>query len=79
MVSIFGTMVADATHIVLGIPYLPSTISFVIVLTVVFAAWYGFEKTLSIHSIYTPRREMFYWATVLATFALGTATGDMTA
>jgi uncharacterized membrane-anchored protein len=79
MVSIFGTMVADATHIVLGIPYYITTISFVIVLTVVFTTWYRVEKTLSIHSIYTRNREMFYWATVLATFALGTATGDMTA
>ena len=79
MVSIFGTMVADAIHIVLGVPYLTSTIFFSIALAVIFVVWYGFEKTLSIHSIYTPRREMFYWATVLATFALGTATGDMTA
>lgn len=79
MVSIFGTMVADATHIVLGIPYYITTISFVIVLTVVFTTWYRVEKTLSIHSIYTRNREMFYWATVLATFALGTATGDLTA
>ena len=79
MVSIFGTMVADAIHIVLGVPYLTSTIFFSIALAVIFVVWYGFEKTLSIHSIYTPRREMFYWASVLATFALGTATGDMTA
>jgi uncharacterized membrane-anchored protein len=79
MVSIFGTMVADVIHIVLGVPYLISTIFFAIALAVIFAVWYGFEKTLSIHSIYTRRREVFYWATVLATFALGTATGDMTA
>ncbi|MDR3541430.1 MAG: hypothetical protein P4L69_10760 [Desulfosporosinus sp.] len=79
MVAIFGTMVADATHIVLGIPYYISTISLAIILTVVFITWYRVEKTLSIHSIYTRRREMFYWAAVLTTFALGTATGDMTA
>lgn len=79
MVSIFGTMVADVTHIVLGVPYYASTIAFVIVLAAVFTVWYRTEKTLSIHSIYTKRREVFYWATVLATFALGTATGDMTA
>ncbi|KLU63492.1 hypothetical protein CEB3_c01590 [Peptococcaceae bacterium CEB3] len=79
MVAIFGTMVADATHIVLGIPYYVTTISFAVILTVVLTTWYRSEGTLSIHSIYTRRREMFYWATVLATFALGTATGDMTA
>lgn len=79
MVSIFGTMAADVTHIVLGVPYYLSTITFMIVLAIVFIVWYRVEKTLSIHSIYTQRREMFYWATVLATFALGTAAGDMTA
>ncbi|RIV24571.1 hypothetical protein D2Q93_06910 [Alicyclobacillaceae bacterium I2511] len=79
MVAIFGTMVADVTHIVLGVPYYASTIAFAIILTGVFTVWYKVEKTLSIHSIYTRRREMFYWAAVLATFAMGTATGDMTA
>jgi len=79
MIAIFGTMVADVTHIVLGVPYYDSTIAFAIILTIVFTVWYKVEKTLSIHSIHTRRREMFYWATVLATFAMGTATGDMTA
>jgi uncharacterized membrane-anchored protein len=79
MVSVFGTMAADVVHIGLGIPYLVSSIFFLAVLTVVFGAWYASEKTLSIHSIHTRRREWFYWATVLATFALGTAAGDMTA
>ena len=79
MVSIFGTMAADVLHIGLGIPYAISTMFYAVVLTVVFAAWYRSEKTLSIHSIYTKRRELFYWATVLATFALGTAAGDLTA
>jgi uncharacterized membrane-anchored protein len=79
MVAIFGTMVADVTHIVLGVPYYASTIAFAIILTVVFTTWYKAEKTLSIHSINTRRREIFYWAAVLATFAMGTATGDMTA
>ena len=79
MVAIFGTMVADVTHIVLGVPYYASTIAFAIILTLVFTTWYKVEKTLSIHSIYTRQREMFYWAAVLATFAMGTATGDMTA
>lgn len=86
MVAIFGTMAADVVHIVLLSPllgptvsYLVSTIFFAACLAVVFAIWYLIEKTLSIHSINTPRREMFYWATVMATFALGTAAGDMTA
>ena len=56
-----------------------STTFYAIVLAVIFILWYRTEGTLSIHSIRTPRRELFYWATVLATFAMGTATGDMTA
>jgi uncharacterized membrane-anchored protein len=79
MVSVFGTMAADVVHIGLGVPYLVSTVFFVVVLAVLFALWYASEKTLSIHSVHTRRRETFYWATVLATFALGTAAGDMTA
>ena len=79
MVSVFGTMAADVLHIGLGIPYVVSTVFFTIALAVIFACWYVAEGTLSIHSIYTRRREAFYWATVLATFALGTAAGDMTA
>ncbi|HLI09510.1 MAG TPA: hypothetical protein VKV40_23310 [Ktedonobacteraceae bacterium] len=79
MVAIFGTMAADVVHIVLGVPYLMSTIFFAVVLAIIFAVWYASEKTLSIHSIFTRRRELFYWATVMATFALGTALGDMTA
>jgi uncharacterized membrane-anchored protein len=79
MVAIFGTSAADALHVGLGIPYLASTIFYSVVLAVVFAAWHRSEGTLSIHSIRTRRREAFYWATVLATFALGTAAGDMTA
>jgi len=79
MVSVFGTMAADVLHIGLGIPYLASTVFFAVVLTVVFLWWHRSEKTLSIHSIHTRRREAFYWATVLSTFALGTAAGDFTA
>jgi uncharacterized membrane-anchored protein len=79
MVSIFGTMAADVLHVGLGIPYLVSTTFFIIALTIIFTIWYAKEKTLSIHSIYTRTREAFYWATILATFALGTAAGDMTA
>lgn len=79
MVSVFGTMAADVLHIGLGVPYLVSTVFFAAVLAVVFLWWHRSEKTLSIHSIHTRRREAFYWATVLSTFALGTAAGDFTA
>ena len=79
MVAVFGTIAADVVHIVLGVPYLISATCFAVGLVIIFVAWYAVEKDLSIHSINTPRRELFYWATVIATFALGTATGDMTA
>lgn len=79
MVAIFGTMAADVTHIVFGVPYLVSSTVFSVVLIIIFIVWYSSEKTLSIHSIRCGRREYFYWATVLATFALGTAVGDLTA
>src|SRR5215831_4015571 len=77
--TVFGTMAADVLHVGLGIPYAVSTVFFMVVLAVIFVLWYRSEGTLSIHSIYTRRREVFYWATVLATFALGTAAGDLTA
>ena len=79
MIAVFGTMAADLVHVVLGVPYIFSTTFFLIALGIIFAFWYKFERTLSIHSIYTFRREVFYWLTVMATFALGTAAGDMTA
>jgi len=79
MVAVFGTMAADVLHVVLRIPYAVTTLAFAASLLVIFMAWYRTERTLSIHSIDTPRRELFYWATVIATFALGTAVGDLTA
>ena len=79
MVAVFGTMAADVLHIQFGVPYIASTILFAIALAVVFTAWYRSEGTLSIHSIVTLRREVFYWAAVLATFAMGTAAGDLAA
>lgn len=79
MVSVFGTMAADVLHVGLGVPYAVSTPFFMVALAAVFALWYASERTLSIHSISTRRRETFYWAAVLATFALGTAAGDLTA
>jgi uncharacterized membrane-anchored protein len=79
MVAVFGTLAADGLHIVMGVPYQWSAAFYASSLAVIFALWYAAEKTLSIHSIYTWRREAFYWATVMATFALGTAAGDVTA
>lgn len=79
MVAVFGTMAADGLHVALHVPYTDSSIFYSVVLAAVLATWYKTEKTISIHSIYTPRRELFYWATVLVTFALGTAVGDLTA
>jgi uncharacterized membrane-anchored protein len=79
MVGVFGTMCADALHVGFGVPYIASAIFFAISLLAVFGAWYRVEGTLSIHSVYTPRREFFYWAAVVATFAMGTAVGDLTA
>jgi uncharacterized membrane-anchored protein len=79
MVAVFGTMAADAVHIGLGVPYYVSTAFYAAVLAAIFVLWHRTEGTLSIHSVDTGRREAFYWLTVLATFALGTAAGDMTA
>jgi uncharacterized membrane-anchored protein len=79
MVAVFGTMAADVLHVGFGIPYVVSSTFFAVALVVIFVAWYVSERTLSIHTIDTRRRELFYWAAVLATFALGTAVGDMTA
>ncbi|MFB0626980.1 hypothetical protein [Streptomyces sp. AB3(2024)] len=79
MVSVFGTMAADVVHVIAGIPYTVSAVGFSLALAAVLTLWYACERTLSIHSIHTTRRELFYWATVLTTFALGTAVGDLTA
>jgi uncharacterized membrane-anchored protein len=79
MVGVFGTMAADVLHVGFGVPYWASSTLYAVVLVAVFVAWQKVEGTLSIHSVDTPRREAFYWATVVATFALGTAVGDLTA
>ncbi|GAA4018816.1 membrane protein [Deinococcus rubellus] len=79
MVSVFGTLAADAVHVGFGVPYWTSTLGFLLALGVIFTLWQRSEGTLSIHSVTTRRREVFYWAAVLATFALGTAAGDFTA
>ena len=78
-IAIFGTGVADAMHLFIGIPYAGTTVLWAVVLAFIFWLWYRSERTLSIHSIYTRRRETFYWAVVFATFAEGTALGDFTA
>ena len=79
MVAVFGTMAADGLHVELGLPYAVTAIGYASVLAAVFVLWGRSEGTLSIHSITTRRRETYYWLTVLATFALGTAVGDLTA
>jgi uncharacterized membrane-anchored protein len=78
-IAIFGTGVADFLHLDVGISYAGTTVLWAAVLIAVFWLWYRSEGTLSIHSVTTQRRECFYWATVFATFALGTALGDFTA
>jgi uncharacterized membrane-anchored protein len=78
-VGVFGTMAADVLHVGFGVPYVASSVLYGVVLLAVFVSWQRTERTLSIHSIDTDRREAFYWAAVVATFAMGTAVGDLTA
>ena len=79
LISVVGTQITDNLTDNLGVSLVTTTIVFSIALAVVFAIWYASERTLSIHTIYTTRREAFYWLAVLFTFALGTAAGDLTA
>ncbi len=79
LVSVFGTLVTDNLTDSIGLPLEASTLIFGVLLALAFLVWYLIEKTLSIHSIFTRRREAFYWLTILVTFALGTATGDLMA
>jgi uncharacterized membrane-anchored protein len=79
MVAVFGTMAADVLHVEFRVPYIASTALFAVALVAVFTMWHRREGTLSIHSIVNRRRETFYWAAVLATFAMGTAAGDLAA
>lgn len=78
-IAIFGTGVSDFLHLDVHIPYAGTTLFWSVILAAIFWIWQRNEGTLSIHSITTQRREAFYWATVFATFALGTALGDFTA
>jgi uncharacterized membrane-anchored protein len=79
MVATFGTMIADGPHVALGTPYYVDSMLYLLLLIGLLAWWRRSEGTLSVHSITTPRRERFYWGTVLLTFGLGTALGDTTA
>lgn len=77
LISVFGTLVTDNLTDGFGVPLELSTVLFSVLLAAAFLAWFASEKTLSIHSIYTVKREAFYWLTILFTFALGTAVGDL--
>lgn len=79
MVGVFGTMAADVLHVGFGVPYVVSSALYACTLAAVFWTWNRAERTLSIHTVDTSRRELFYWAAVVATFAMGTAVGDLTA
>ena len=78
-IAIAGTGISDFLHLDVHIPYAGTSLLWALVLAAIFWSWYRSERTLSIHSVHTQRREAFYWATVFATFALGTALGDFTA
>ncbi len=79
LISVVGTLITDNLTDNLGISLVTTTIVFSLALAATFAAWFASERTLSIHSIVTGRREAFYWLAILFTFALGTAGGDLTA
>ncbi len=79
LISVVGTLISDNLVDGFGISLKTTTIAFSLILTIVFAAWYNSERTLSIHSIVTRRREYFYWAAILFTFVLGTSAGDLVA
>ncbi|MCD7111505.1 hypothetical protein LRX75_20935 [Rhizobium sp. DKSPLA3] len=79
LISVVGTLVTDNLVDNFGVPLETNTIAFAVLLALTFAVWYAMEKTLSIHCIYTTRREAFYWVAILLTFALGTSAGDLVA
>jgi uncharacterized membrane-anchored protein len=79
LISVVGTLISDLLVDGLHISLVITTIAFSIILAAVFGAWYASERTLSIHTIFTTRRELFYWAAILFTFALGTSAGDLAA
>ncbi|MCW6513115.1 COG4705 family protein [Lichenifustis flavocetrariae] len=79
LISVVGTLISDNLVDGMGISLVTTSVVFAIILSIVFAAWYRSEGTLSIHSIVTRKRELFYWAAILFTFALGTSVGDLLA
>ncbi|MEX2970081.1 hypothetical protein [Streptomyces auratus] len=79
LISVVGTLISDNLTDNLGVPLETTTAVFAVLLALTFTAWYLSERTLSIHTIRTPRREAFYWLAILFTFALGTSAGDLTA
>src|SRR4029078_3598015 len=79
VISVFGTLITDNMTDRYSVPLTTSTPIFAVILAIVFAIWWRFERTLSIHTIFTLRREAFYWLAILFTFALGTAAGDLVA
>lgn len=79
LISVVGTLITDCLIDIFGIPLTTTTIVFTVLLAATFAVWYAAEKTLSIHTIFTTKRESFYWLAILFTFALGTAAGDLVA
>ena len=79
MVGVFGTMAADVAHVVLGLPYVVSFLLCAAMLAALFVAWQRVEGSVSVHDVTTTRRELFYWAAVVLTFAMGTALGDLAA
>src|SRR5439155_7598075 len=79
LISVVGTQITDNLTDNAGVSLVTTTIAFAIALACAFGAWFASERTLSIHTIFTTRRESFYWLAVLFTFALGTAAGDLTA
>ncbi len=79
LLSVVGTLITDSLTDNLGISLVTTTVIFSIALAVIFAVWFAVEKTLSIHTIFSKRREGFYWLAILFTFALGTAAGDLMA
>jgi len=79
MISVVGTLITDNLVVNLAVPLELTTIGFCIALILTFSIWYGFERTLSIHTVVTIRREVFYWLAILFTFSLGTVAGDLVA
>ncbi len=79
LVSVVGTLVSDNLVDNLHFTLATTSIAFALALGIVFAAWYASERSLSVHTIVTTKRELFYWAAILFTFALGTSAGDLAA